>query len=62
MKEVTISELQRNPSAIFRLVSRTRKAVRITRRGAVIVEIVPCARPKKRRAEAAARREEKKQG
>jgi antitoxin (DNA-binding transcriptional repressor) of toxin-antitoxin stability system len=49
MKEVTISELWRNPSAIFRRVERRREPVGIIRRGIVIAEIVPCASAKPRK-------------
>jgi prevent-host-death family protein len=44
LETVTISELMRNPSAVFRRVQRTGKRVSITRRGAVIVEIAPCSK------------------
>lgn len=43
LETVTISELMRNPSAVFRRVQRTRKRLCIMRRGGIIAEIAPCA-------------------
>jgi prevent-host-death family protein len=41
MKEMTITEFRAKCSAIFSRVQRTKKPVRITRRGTAIAEIVP---------------------
>ena len=41
MKEITITEFRTKCSAILSRVQRTKKAIRITRRGKAIAEIVP---------------------
>jgi prevent-host-death family protein len=41
MKEITITEFRTKCSAILSRVQRTKKPIRITRRGKVIAEVVP---------------------
>ena len=41
MKEIPVSELKTNISAVIEDVRKTRKPVRVTRRGRPIAEIVP---------------------